>query len=214
MDIANNKLFKRVTLHLAQSEYARDYLSSNGIHNSVMLGDYSHPIYLDRTAHPDVPRENIVAYNPRKGLAAARKILPLIKNGRAVALENMTRQEIVDLLLRAKVYIDFGNHPGMDRFPREAAALGTCVVTNRRGSAANAIDVPIPDMYKIDDTSPGFGQQAAAMIDGIFTDFAAHSANFVEYRNRIVREPESFRAKVAKIFVSSDIRADHLDSDK
>jgi hypothetical protein len=53
-------------------------------------------------------------------------------------------------LKRAKVYIDFGNHPGMDRLPREAAMAGCIVITNKEGAAYYDEDVPIPSQYKIE----------------------------------------------------------------
>lgn len=45
---------------------------------------------------------------------------------------NMTRDEVIRELQRAKVYIDFGNHPGKDRIPREAAILGCCAIVGKR----------------------------------------------------------------------------------
>lgn len=58
---------------------------------------------------------------------------------------------MIETMEKAKVYIDFGHHPGKDRIPREAALCGCCVITNRKGSAHNAVDVPIPDSCKFDD---------------------------------------------------------------
>ena len=47
----------------------------------------------------------------------------------------MTPEQVVDLMSESKVYIDFGNHPGKDRIPREAVINGCCVITGVRGSA-------------------------------------------------------------------------------
>ncbi|MCX7738527.1 MAG: hypothetical protein N2Z80_03840 [Hydrogenothermaceae bacterium] len=58
---------------------------------------------------------------------------------------------MIDILKKAKVYIDFGNHTGKDRIPREAAMLECCVITGRRGIAKYREDVPIPENYKIED---------------------------------------------------------------
>ena len=56
--------------------------------------------------------------------------------------------QVTAKLLRAKIYIDFGPHPGMDRFPREAALAGCMIVTNTQGAAEYYADVPIPHKYK------------------------------------------------------------------
>ena len=61
----------------------------------------------------------------------------------------LSPEQVQAMLKKAKVYIDFGGHPGMDRIPREAALAGCIVVTNREGSAAFRQDVPIPSQYKI-----------------------------------------------------------------
>lgn len=53
---------------------------------------------------------------------------------------------------KSKVYIDFGNHPGKDRIPREAAISGCIVITGKRGAAAFAEDVCIPETYKFDES--------------------------------------------------------------
>jgi len=63
----------------------------------------------------------------------------------------MPREEVIKLLQKAKVYIDFDYHPRKDRLPREAAILGCCVITRKRGSAKFFEDVPIPDEYKFED---------------------------------------------------------------
>lgn len=48
------------------------------------------------------------------------------------------------------IYIDFGEHPGKDRIPREAAMRDLIVITGRDGAAVNDVDVSIPKKYKID----------------------------------------------------------------
>ena len=68
-----------------------------------------------------------------------------------VPLQNMTRSELVNVMRVAKVFVDFGYHPGKDRLPRECAANGCCVITGMRGSANYFEDVPIPSKYKFDE---------------------------------------------------------------
>lgn len=57
---------------------------------------------------------------------------------RWVPLIGMTTEEMRSCMSKSKVYIDFGNHPGKDRIPREAAISGCIVITGKRGAAAFA----------------------------------------------------------------------------
>jgi hypothetical protein len=119
---------------------------------------------------------------------------------RVIAVEKMSRDDVVNTLGRAKLYIDFGDHPGKDRLPREAAALGCCVLVNRRGSAANDQDIPIPAAYKVDDTRANFETSAARMIVDICARFSDHAANFDSYRAGIASEPTVFAAEIDRVF--------------
>ena len=81
-------------------------------------------------------QEWILLYNPKKGLD---KVLPIIEQTpwlKWIPLINLTEEDMIAYMHLAKVYVDFGNHPGKDRIPREAAICGCCVITNREGSAA------------------------------------------------------------------------------
>ena len=69
-----------------------------------------------------------------------------------IRLENMNPQQLCDALDKSMIYIDFGNHPGKDRIPREACCRNCIVMTSKLGSANNSYDVPIPDEYKFDTT--------------------------------------------------------------
>ena len=82
-----------------------------------------------------------------------------------VPIENMTPREVGELLASAKVYVDFGEHPGRDRIPREAALAGCVVITGTRGSAGNGIDIPIPSEYVIGEDSPDAVNRIVAAIE-------------------------------------------------
>ncbi|PMP88226.1 MAG: hypothetical protein C0173_07520, partial [Desulfurella sp.] len=83
-----------------------------------------------------INKKNIVAYNPKKGLIFTKKIIKEDSKINFVPIINMPRKNVINLLIKAKVYIDFGNFPGPERIPKEAAILGCCVITGKRGSAA------------------------------------------------------------------------------
>jgi len=201
---------KRVDKHLYQSEYARLFVQSiirtpeyvtKG--DMAPLGDYLAEEYRRAALRPIVNRhQNIVVYNPAKGAARTQKLLAELDDMsvQAIPIEGMSRNQVRRLLARAKVYIDFGEHPGKDRIPREAAALGCCVVTNRRGAARNTIDVPIDDDYKIDDTRIGWETVAVKKISELLGDFASHQPRFETWRQSISSEQTEFRGQVEAIY--------------
>ena len=60
-------------------------------------------------------------------------------------------KQIINIYNKTKVYLDFGYHPGKDRMPREAALFNNCIITNKKGSAKNKLDIPINDKYKFEE---------------------------------------------------------------
>ncbi|KAL7500189.1 hypothetical protein ACHAWT_008285 [Skeletonema menzelii] len=116
-------------------------------------------------------KSNLVVYNPAKGMhwtdeiirRACGKHVKTERDGSVTSgggirfcpigkgpggQERMTGEEVVELLKTAKVYVDFGPHPGMDRLPREAALAGCVVISNREGAANFDSDVPLPAEFK------------------------------------------------------------------
>lgn len=190
--IKNPQFDRLFSGHLCQSQYAFDHLAAAGIHESLIVSDY---INRDFFAYPisadSAKRRDIVVYNPAKGASQTNKIIKR-SSYEFHPIKNMTRAEVMKLLASAKVYIDFGNHPGKDRIPREAAALGCVVLTNKKGSAANKIDIEIDDDLKVDDGSDGFEVQASNKIKDIMLHFDSYSQSLASYREKILGEENEF----------------------
>lgn len=198
--ILNN--IKSVDFHLVQSYYALNHLKVKiGISDDKIyyLSDYLNIKFLE--AKNDLnKKENIVTFNPKKGISFTKKIIKNSENIMFVPLINMTRDEVIQTLQKAKVYIDFGNHPGKDRIPREAAILGCCVITGKRGSAAFYEDVPIPDEYKFEDKEESI-PKIINKIKDCFDNYEERYKDFEYYRQIIRQEPEKFISDMKKIFV-------------
>lgn len=145
-------------------------------------------------------KENIVAFNPGKGFIFTKKIISCGKNIKFVPLMNMTRKQVIETLRKAKVYMDFGNHPGKDRLPREAAILGCCVITGKRGSAAFDEDVPIPKNYKFEDEEENI-KKIIYQIEDFFENFAERNKDFNRYVEKIKNEKKIFLDDLEKIFI-------------
>lgn len=136
-------------IHLAQSYYAELHLETLGVKNIFPLKDYLSDEF--NQLEKPIRRENRVLYNPKKGAHIYDVLLPRLKDKfEFVPLQGYTRNELINLMLSSKVYLDLGEHPGMDRMPREAMLCGCIPICRMSGSAANFKDVPVPGSLKIE----------------------------------------------------------------
>jgi hypothetical protein len=184
-------------VHLAQSEYARQWVAQRGP-SPWLVTDYVRDEIVERArALRGGGRENIVAYNPKKGLAFTQQLMKASPAGiQWVPIENMSPPEVAQLLARSKVYVDFGPHPGRDRIPREAALCGCVVITNTQGSAGNAVDVPLPTRFKFDERQPATLIEVTRRIVEAMQDHARVVAEIAPYREWIERQRQVFDNEV------------------
>ena len=193
---------RRADFHLAQSAYALNFLKKRKFHNVRLLGDYLHAEFLSTNALPS-NKEDIVLFNPRKGRKFTQRLIDMNPDITFVPLQNLSRSEAMLLMRRAKLYIDFGFHPGKDRMPREAAHLNCCVLVGRLGSAANHYDVPIPREYKFK-VKRGSAHEISKTIKDILRNYDTKVYDFNEYRDTILQEEERFEQDCRQVFVSKD----------
>ena len=186
--------------HFFQSEYAKDFLARWGV-DGTMMTDYLSDLYLDGADSVDLTlKENIVCFNPKKGIKRTNELRRAYPEIEFVPIQGLSSEGVYELLCRSKIYIDFGNHPGKDRLPREAAMAGCCVITGRRGSAGNDIDVPLPPRFKIDDSGNGYIAAVSPLVRTILSDFHEAHCEMAAYRERIKREKAIFKQEVRDFF--------------
>lgn len=179
-------------LHAAQSEYARAFLEARGI-TAAPLSDY-----LDddlSTSAQERPRAPVVLYNPKKGLHVTVRLMAACPELAFRPLQGLGRAELRDVLSGSMLYVDFGHHPGKDRLPREAAASGCVIITNRRGAAAFHEDVPLPDRYKLDDTRPGFVDEFRRLASEVVANFDACQRELAPYAAHVRDQKRLFFAE-------------------
>lgn len=181
----------RVVLNAFQSEYAKDFLIKQKFSNLYPLKDYINDEYVyDRTLMQR--KENIVIYNPKKGWIFTRKLIASSPDIKWVPIQNMNRTQVKETMQKAKVYVDFGFHPGKDRIPREAAMCGCCVITGKQGSAGFYGDVPINEKeYKFNQKNkdiPKILEKIHYLLDNY--DFSID--DFAHYRECIAKEKSEF----------------------
>lgn len=187
-------------VHFVQSCYAKHYIKENlGITDSYYLSDYiSGTIVNYADGHRDLAqRENICLYNPSKGYEHVKRLISKAPHIHWVPIKGLKPEQVAELLCRAKVYIDFGNHPGKDRIPREAAYCGCVIITNRKGSAAFHEDVAIPDNYKI--TEDESDEQVIEKISELMENYDEKKKDFIPYVEKIQEEKKVFENEVGKM---------------
>ena len=182
---------------------------SQGARQKIKNLNYLH-CYLDEKfnniSYDLNSKQDIVAYNPKKGIKFTKEIIKRFHNSKIkfVPVQNMSISEVQELLLKSKIYIDFGNHPGRDRFPREAALFGCSIITNKKGSAKNKLDVNIPEEYKFQDESELEFNKIIDLIKEITVNFRLHHDNFNSYRNTILNDEKRFDLELKKVFFKNE----------
>lgn len=191
--------------NLVQSEYARLHLAGRGI-ESKRLGDYLSTMHVHSSS--DDERMDVIAYNPKKGMEISRRLISALPFFEFIPIQDMSAEQVNSLLSRVKVYMDFGNHPGRDRMPREAAIAGACVVTGVRGAAGNPVDILIPQKYKLNDDEY-LVENFSSRVCEIFYDFRRAVQDFEAYRSEIRSERRKFSEQCALIFAGRRVCDTH-----
>jgi hypothetical protein len=184
-------------IHLCQSTYAEDFLRGHGLHETWRLYDYTRAEFLEPVAPG--PRVDRVLFNPKKGRPVVERLIAAAPDLNWTPIQGMTPEQVRELLRRSKVYIDFGEHPGKDRIPREAAVSGCCVISGKRGAADYFHDLPIPAAYKFGETDADI-PHIIACIRACLADYARHVPAYDYYRRCIRTERDEFSLQVRRIF--------------
>lgn len=201
------KLRKTIDYHLVQSVYAEEYLRKKGVRVDHIhhLADYVNQLYLDNSAKISyTEREDIILYNPRKGKESTDSIINAGSGLCFVPIQGLSNEAVMELMGRAKIYMDFGNHPGKDRMPREAALCGCIVVTGRHGSAAYFADIAIPDKYRIDESETDTLSVIEILRDCL-ENYEARVRDFGYYRKRILSEKDEFIWDIERNFFEKTV---------
>jgi hypothetical protein len=138
----------QLCLHACGSQRAFDYLINSGKiapEKIFFLRDFTNPIFLHEEEHLQnlIPeKEDIVLYNPTKGIEHTEILMAICPDIQFVPLVNMTHEEMRDWGLKSKVCIDFGPFGGREKMHREMAGCGCTIITGNEGASGNPLDVP------------------------------------------------------------------------
>jgi len=183
-------------LHVYQSMYANYFLIKKGFRDILPLSDYINSDFHDASAAKNI-KENIILYNRSKGFRFTKKIIKNLPEFKFIPLINFSKSDLVNLFSKSKIYIDFGNHPGKDRMPREAIIHDCCVVVGKNGSANYFEDIPIPNSYKIRNNNH---QEIIKVIKNCINNYDVTINDFDFYKRSILQEKKIFHQEINQIF--------------
>lgn len=184
--------------HFYQSTYAQQFLYKQNFSRIIRLSDYINSEIIDNV-DPTTNKENIILYNPCKGLNYTEKLMTQMPQYKFIPLRGLKRKELNKIFDRAKIYIDFGDFPGKDRLPREAVIHNCCLITGKFGASRYFEDLPIPDRYKFDMTKVNY-ESIKTRIDEIFNNYEKCIIDFAFMQECIKQEKEKFFEEIDNIF--------------
>lgn len=183
--------------HLYQSHYSKSYLKKYKL-KGFFIGDYIKNI-PDKSFRK---KEKKILFNPRKGKHITDQLIKKNKDLTFIPLENLSENEMFNLMKKTAIYIDFGNHPGRDRIPREATLNDCILITGRRGSAKNNSDIPIKKKYKLNHKSKRFYLDFKKLVNQIFEDINFHQSEVSYYKEIIKADKRKVIQNVEKFLTS------------
>ncbi len=202
---ARAKLFADPDLiHFYQSCYAHDFLKRNQARQMFPLYDYINRVFIseffvDSSEIVLTAKKQQIAFFPRKGGALAALFSKTASGLQFIPIENMSKDEVRQALQQCAIFLDFGDQPGKDRVPREAAASGAVVFLHERGAAEFFADHPLERNYLFDmgDIVNGDLQRR---VREVLADPGAHLRRQRYYRQRVRMEKEEFELQVRSFF--------------
>jgi hypothetical protein len=160
-----------------------------------MLSDYINEIYIIKERNLVKDRKNQVLYNPRKGIKHTQLIINSLseKGINFIPIAGMPNNRIKDLISESKIYIDFGDHPGKDRMPRECASGGCVVITGTQRCGANKKDIPIDTKFHYNEIDDSYDyKKIGEFILEVLDNYQIYFENQRSYRNIIRKEKKIF----------------------
>lgn len=189
--------------HWAQSYRSYIYLIENHIPENKIsfVCDYVNPLFLSESNQIKnlVKKENIIIYNPKKNNKDLKSIQKKSSKYTWIAIKNMTPDQVVETMKKAKVYIDFGYNPGRDKMLRESSVMKCIIISGMGGSSKYQQDLNIPMGYKFKYAK----NELSKIIDKIeysMINYDHAILDFNEYRNEVLNEELEFENQLQLFF--------------
>ena len=190
-------------MNLSQSMYQYKVLNSKNVKSNLLFDFIRDEYFYARKEISLKDKQNIICYNPSKSSAFMKRIIDSNPKIKFIRLENYKMSEVIEILSKSKIYIDFGFHPGVDHLPREAAILKNCIITNKEGSAFYSDAVSINEKFKFDEKKENL-KKITEKINQIFNNFEIELKEFDDYIEQLKSEKVNFKKQVSNIFEKSN----------
>lgn len=189
----------RNVTHWYQSQRTKEFLLTKKLDNEIAyLCDYVTELFFDGLPE-SFSKENIITYNPKKGLDKIEKYMALLPQYKWQPLSGMSREEMRGTLRKAKLHIDFGYFPGRDKIPREALVSGVCLLTGREGTSAFKEDLGIPEKYKLHENEMQ-PEKVTELINHLMNNYDEAFTDFLDFRNFVMNEKNCMIENTKKLF--------------
>lgn len=186
--------------HWTQSEYAKQFLKVNLVPDEKIypIGDYVSPTLVKLHDSVDFSKKkDTVVFNAASDAKFISKLASLAPKANWLAIQDSQAEDAPKLLAEAKIYVDFSDHVSKDMMPRRAAILGCVVITGKRGSASNNVDINIPAEFKFGETEDDM-PKIAEKVTEILEDFQGAYDRQKDFLDKIFNEQEIFNRNVAR----------------
>ena len=181
-------LSKQAEIKQAYAHFTQSYYVHNFLRNKLNNIFFFMIIRVKKILNAKVnikSKKNIICYSHK-----SNQFIKLLKNNikiKFIELKNLTSNQILNILKKTKIYLDFGYHPGKDKMPREAAVLYNCIITNFKGSAYNKIDIPISKEFKFVENHRNI-KKINLLILKILNNHQKYLKKFNKYRSQVLKE--------------------------
>ena len=191
-------LQRKNVIHIANSEYAKNYLEDLGLRPVKIADCLNDDFYGLPTG--DFDRKDVVLYNPVSVKMTHFQEVVMSKCNTELGirfrmLEGYSRKELIDIFQHSKLYIDFGVFSGRERLPREAVMCGCNILTSRLGTAGYYADNSIPLKYKMTDVL-----EAVKMVKYMLNNYYQCKPDFDDYRVRLKAEKENYINDIRRLY--------------
>lgn len=188
-------------IHIPNSYYTQKFLIDNKLNHTSVISDYLNFNYLtDNFSDEELDKkQDLIIYNPAKNGDFLNKIRSKTSELEWVPIQNMTQVEVKKLMNSAKIYIDFGFHPGRERMPREACLAKCCLIIGKDGAAKYKQDMPIMDYYHFESKDENI-EDIVTVIHDCLNNYQVKIKDFYSYEVDIRNAEARFNKEVKEVF--------------
>lgn len=185
-------------IHISNSHFVANYCMHRGAKKSFVLLNPIRNEFYNKEANLNSRTETIL-FGPKTPKLLVLFARIFLKEFKIIQLRHIPFKKVYKLMSKSLVFAEFGNNPGRDRMPREAAMLGCIVFMNTRGSNALKEDYNIDNQYKIIDKLINY-PHIIKEIRKAAQNYKIQISDFDQFRKQLKNEKANFDNEVKSVF--------------